>query len=414
MRLVACVAWMACFGLIALGMTRFERPPATASHGRRAQQIDGCSSCHVATVEQYVKTAHFRTSMGAGVAGVLGRAPAQVMTSVPTTRFRVERRDDGIHQVATWLVADRALARSERIDLVVGSGRRGQSYLYWKDGLLYQLPLSYLVAGHRWINSPGYTDGEVHFDRVIPPRCLECHATSFRLEGVPPHVKYAADYELGIACQVCHGRAREHRRPGSGDGLPVGGIANPARLTRQQQIDLCALCHAGADRELRRAPFTFTPGDRLADHLEPSKDSDKLEPDVHGNQVALLAASRCFQQSPTMTCSTCHDVHETERDARQLSTHCIACHAPEAAGKPNVAGALPERHPTFAGGVRTCVDCHMPLQPSRLIRMVDGDRTLAPSYRTHRIAIYSSVGRPEARDAGDERQTASDADDHDY
>ncbi|MGH9374067.1 MAG: cytochrome c3 family protein [Vicinamibacterales bacterium] len=98
-----------------------------------------------------------------------------------------------------------------------------------------------------------------------------------------------------------------------------------------------------------------------------------------------------------MTCSTCHDVHETERDATELSTQCIACHIPEAAsGKPLVMGALPQGHRTFAGGVRTCVDCHMPLRPSRLIRMADGDRTLAPSYRTHRIAIYSSGGRPGA------------------
>jgi hypothetical protein len=411
MHLIARGFWMACLGLIALGVTRVEPESPAAPQATGTEFTERCAGCHTDVLERYLDTAHARTS-AAGDSDLLVSRPAEVTTSVPTTRFRVERRADGMHQIARWLAAGREAIRSERIDLIVGSGRRGQSYLYWKDGLLFQLPLSYLVAAGRWVNSPGYVDGEVNFDRVIPPRCLECHTTSFRVEGIPPRLKYAADYELGLACRVCHGPPSEHSRASGPSTLrhanphAAGGIVNPAKLTRQRQIDLCGLCHAGAGPELKRPAFTFTPGDRLTDHLTPLKEPDVREPDVHGSQVALLAASRCFQKSPAMTCSTCHDVHRTERNPAQLSKGCVQCHSAEApaarqSGMPN---PLPKSHAAVATWKMTCVDCHMPLRPSRLIRIAVGDKTVAPSYRTHRIAIYPDTGRPAGPgDGGDRR-----------
>jgi hypothetical protein len=32
---------------------------------------------------------------------------------------------------------------TERFDYVIGSGGKGQTYLYWKGDLLFQLPVSY-------------------------------------------------------------------------------------------------------------------------------------------------------------------------------------------------------------------------------------------------------------------------------
>jgi hypothetical protein len=400
MRVIACGLVIACLGVVAVGAPRFRALVPRAAQEGRASNTQECGACHAAIAERYRETAHFRTSAPAE-AGVLGPAPAEVITSVPTTRFRIERRRDGVHQTATWVAADRVMTRSERVDLTVGSGRRGQSYLYWRNGLLYQLPLSYLVAAGRWVNSPGYVDGEVHFERLIPPRCLECHASSFRLHGAPGSVKYADDYELGLSCAVCHRASTADRRPRVESAHPAIPTVNPERLARQQQIDLCAVCHSGADRESRRPPFTFRPGDRLADHLGPPDGRDDMEPDAHGNQVALLARSQCFQRSPTMTCSTCHDVHATGRDLAELSARCVACHAPAASGRTDAA-TLPKTHSAFAPELGTCVDCHMPLRPSRLIRISEGDRVLAPSYRTHRIAVYPGAGRsPAGRDGGD-------------
>src|SRR5713226_4273352 len=115
----------------------------------------------------------------------------------------MERRAGGFYQ--TGFESGRDISRTERIDLVIGSGRKGQSYLYWKNGLLYQLPVSYMAGIGEWINSPGYIDGQLNFERVIRPRCLECHSTYFKLEIDRPTPRYSSDYQLGIACEKCHG-----------------------------------------------------------------------------------------------------------------------------------------------------------------------------------------------------------------
>lgn len=60
-------------------------------------------------------------------------------------------------------------AKSERFDLVIGSGRKGQTYLYRKNGLLFELPVSYLTVLRGWINSPGFRDGTIDFGRLIQP-----------------------------------------------------------------------------------------------------------------------------------------------------------------------------------------------------------------------------------------------------
>ncbi len=77
--------------------------------------------------------------------------------------------------------------------------------------------------------------------------------------------------------------------------------------------------------------------------------------DVHGNQVALLEKSRCFQSSASMTCSTCHKLHEPEREAAAYSDKCLTCHQ---------ASACPTFSKMPAPAVTNCIDCHMPLQES--------------------------------------------------
>ena len=246
-------------------------------------------------------------------------------TRVDGVYFRMERRGDGFFQ--TGVQAGRS--QSEPFDLVIGSGRRGQTYLYWRDGLLFQLPVSYHVASKRWINSPGYEDGIVNFGRGIPPQCLDCHASGFRLERTLTGERYAQDHRLGIGCEKCHGQAADHKQ------------ADHKQIVRPSGIDLCARCHSG------------------------SKDEPHAVPDAHGNQVGLLKSSKCFQKSGSLTCGTCHNVHRMERDPAVLSAKCGVCHGASTCKR---------------GGPTECVSCHMPLAQSRLIEV--------QTYRTHRIAVY--------------------------
>jgi len=249
-----------------------------------------------------------------------------LQTASPDVFFRMEKKGDAFYQTSS----EQGKTHSERFDLVLGSGRRGQSYLYWKNGLLYQLPVSYLALTGGWVNSPGYPDGEVHFDRQIPLRCLECHAT----EGAR-----AGQFLAGITCGKCHGPAAQHP-----------AIRNPAKRDRDGQVSLCAACHSGL--------------------------GNGAEADVHGNQVGLLRQSNCFRNSPQMTCSTCHNIHRVERDLVAMSARCASCHA---------SGTCPH-----AAEATNCIDCHMPVQESKVITFRSGGQQFAQTYRTHKIAVYAA------------------------
>jgi len=157
----------------------------------------------------FIQTAHFQTSAEATAQSIKGRFSKGhnvLRTRLEGIYFTMERRNAAFYQTAVDSAQGRSI--SERIELVVGSGRRGQSYLYRKRGLLFELPVSYLTGIERWINSPGYMDGEVDFGRLIVPRCLECHSTSFTLQANRGAVRYSREYVLGISCDKCHGAGK--------------------------------------------------------------------------------------------------------------------------------------------------------------------------------------------------------------
>ncbi|MGH9838678.1 MAG: multiheme c-type cytochrome [Blastocatellia bacterium] len=355
-----------------------------AHFNAQAQRASSCRDCHQQIFDSYTGTAHFNTSSpaaGQTIKGDFSGGHHLLRTRSESVFFKLERRADGFYQTGH---AAQKEVRSERFDLALGSGRKGQSYLFWKDGLLYQLPVSWLVGTRQWINSPGYEDGKINFDRVITPRCLECHATSFKLERTPNSVRYTSDYELGIACQKCHGDGRQHAAHHTAHTEEKAGkfILNLARFSRERQLDNCALCHSGM-RELRRPPFTYRPGEALDDYLQPAPERETASADVHGNQIALLRRSRCFQQSQ-MSCATCHNVHRPERELTPMAAKCLQCHQ---------TGQCKTGQRLGARMTANCIDCHMPNQKSRLIVIDAPAGKFAPEYRSHLIGVYPQVAK---------------------
>ena len=274
---------------------------------------------------------------------------------------------------------------SERFDFVIGSGRKGQTYLYWgKNDQLFQLPVSYWTEVASWVNSPGYGDRTLDFSRPVVARCLECHASSFEVvndAGVLNRYRRTG-YTLGVSCERCHGPGKQHadlNAPGAPKPTDQA-IVNPAKLTRDRQLALCSLCHGGIG--IAKAPvFSYTVGNSLEDFLklETPKPNEPL--DVHGNQVALLERSKCFKSSE-MTCSTCHNTHVRQREVGDFSAKCMACHKVESCG------LFPKHRQSLVG---KCVDCHLPNQTSNVIFSThDGSRIL-PKVRNHWIRVYPSL-----------------------
>lgn len=346
-----------------------------------------CSACHGQIAQTYQSTAHARTSaLGSGesVQGRFERGRNELRTANPNLYFLMEQSTAGCFQTAVMRTSvTEVLTRKERMDVVIGSGRKGQTYLYWDDDKLFQLPVSYWSQSRLWVNSPGYVDGTAVFERPIARRCLECHATTF-VSGAPPENAYErSGLMLGVGCEKCHGPGAEHVKRYQSANPPRSvadaAIVNPARLARDRKIDVCALCHAGIGQPLT-VPLSFLPGDVLASHLAFPPQPPEARIDVHAGQVELLERSRCFQASPAMNCATCHDVHQPQRNLAVMAQKCINCHQVERCGEFRRTGRA------IADG---CVACHMPLeQTDQIVIARANGQTFDPSVRNHRIGVY--------------------------
>jgi hypothetical protein len=353
---------------------------------------EACRACHADQAESYSHTAHHLTSRlpsQDSISGSFAEGQNLLKTGNPALSFRMESKSNGFFQSAVWEIPPVTSVHTERIDVVIGSGRKGQTYLYWKGDRLFQLPVSYWVALESWVNSPGYRDGVADFDRPVIPRCLECHATyAETVAGPPPPNQYKpASLVEGISCERCHGPGRAHAEAMTAGKAPsAGSIVNPAKLTRERQIDICAQCHGGPGKSLAPA-FSFIPGAPLDRYLQRDIPSAGEKVDVHGNQIALLQRSRCYQSSAGMSCSTCHNVHEPQRDAAAFSERCRSCHKIESCGLyPRMGAQITNK----------CVDCHMPNQQSNLIVSDSNARQVKATVRTHWIKVY-----PEAQEQGE-------------
>jgi len=359
-----------------------------------------CLACHRDLIETYFHTAHHLTSQTPSSESILGSFSPSSNTlriSRPATDaanpplfFRMEKKAEGFYESAFLEMGSPVLLQSARIDLVIGSGVRGQTYLYWHGNALYELPVSYWTEGHQWINSPGYVDGTANFARPAVPRCMECHATYIRAHSRGPYTNiYKKDsLVLGISCETCHGPGAKHVALESSTSAKVraagaAAILNPAHFSRDRQVDLCALCHNGVQSQELLPAFSYLPGKPIDQFFAPAPPGSAV-PDVHANQVGLLKLSECYRMSSSMTCSTCHNVHVPEETAADYSNRCMRCHDWRSCGESRRLGIAI---------TRDCVDCHMPMLQTRAIVSVTAGRELHTTIRTHWIKVYPEVSR---------------------
>ena len=360
----------------------------------RAEYVgsEKCAECHKEIAQNYSHSAHYLTSRPAAkdsIAGKFDTGKNTLQTANPALVYHMESTDTGFFQAAVEGNPPDSSVNRERFDIVVGSSRKGQSYLYWKGDQLFQLPVSYWTELDSWVNSPGYLDGVADFHRPILPRCLECHATYFDASGLFSNQYKKSGYVLGISCEKCHGPGREHvqRYSSANKSGTDGALVNPAKLGLERQMDGCGLCHGGIGQALAPA-FTFRPGDALSKYVKLTEPRPNDYIDVHGNQVALLERSRCFQRSSNLTCTSCHNVHTVQRDAASFSRYCLSCHKAENCG---------EFHKVGQQIAKDCVSCHMPLQQSNAIISSFNGATVRPMVRSHWIKVYPEAEAPKSK-----------------
>jgi hypothetical protein len=377
------------------GSAQTAKSPAQVSSGAPAASRgnfagDGvCRECHAGIATSYAQTAHHITSQLPNrqtIAGSFAPGENLLKTSNPDLHFLMEARANGFYETAVFWQPPNEKTRSERIDIVTGSGKKGQTYLYWKGDQLFELPVSYWKQLNGWGNSPGFSDATAEFNRPIVPRCLECHATYFA--SVPSakgdNFYRKSGFVLGISCERCHGPGGEHVRReksvAASVAHPDSGIVNPAKLDRDRQIEVCSQCHGGIGDSVSPA-FSYVPGQPLENFIRLQRPAEDAPVDVHGNQVALTQRSVCYQKSQ-MTCTTCHDLHTPEREPAAYSEKCLQCHKDRECGE----------FAKLGNKIReNCVDCHMPVQDSNLILSDVGGKPVKAQMRNHWIKAYPAA-----------------------
>ncbi|EMI20896.1 c-type cytochrome precursor [Rhodopirellula maiorica SM1] len=336
-----------------------------------------CRECHREKFESFIHTAHFQTSRLASpetVHGAFTEGRNEMTTREENVTFEMVQRNDQLYQRVDFY----GWRFEVPMQIVFGSAKMGESYLYWHGDQLYQHNVTYLTDPDRWVNSPGYVDGDAAYARPIPARCVECHTTYADFREERNHYT-PGSLILGISCERCHGPGREHvaYHQTHPDSREAKAITNPRQLTRQQQLDICGQCHSGTAPR-KTTPFAFRPGDRVTDHFDMSKahlDDNRVHT---SNQLNRLSQSKCFQESE-MTCADCHNPHQSERgNMRLFSQRCIQCHDAQACG---MAEQIGERI------VENCIDCHMPLRNTKKLRFETAAGKLFPPLRDHHVRV---------------------------
>lgn len=346
-----------------------------------------CAKCHQDIYNTHIHTAHYLTSQKTNEKNILGSVEdgKNKFYYNPLVAVAVEKRNDIFYQVEYVNGAEKV---SRPIDITVGSGKRGQTFMYWNKNKLVQLPLTYFTPINQWTNSPGFSN-RVVFNRPITSRCLECHSTYFNVISAPeaPIDEFSNSKIIyGVDCEKCHGPGAMHvdfhaKNPNE---KVAKYIINPKSLTRQQNLDNCRLCHGGKLTKTKPS-FSFLVGDKLPDYFSIDSTMPNIaEIDVHGNQYGMMAASKCFKSSE-MTCNTCHNSHQNETGQKSVfSQRCVSCHTEQQNNfckEKNINNEIKKQN---------CIDCHMPELPSKAIMvLLQGENIpTSASMHSHYIGIY--------------------------
>lgn len=342
-----------------------------------------CRACHQAITDSFFRTAHYLDSWPADSTSIKGsfRQGKNKYVYNPFMEVVMVREGNSYFQSGRINGAETVAAP---FDIVIGSGRNGQTYFTWFDNQLYQLPVSYHAPSRSWCNSPGFPNFFL-FERLVPPNCLECHTTSTNVVSHETKEYDRNSIIYGITCDRCHPGSAEHVTFHTANPREKTSryVVNAARLDRKLRMDACALCHSGLRSPVQPA-FSYKVGDTLEKYSvgnAASHNADTL--DVHGDQYGLLVASKCYTRSVEMDCSTCHNVHEDQFQKPKLfSNKCISCHS-------NVDHGALESNKRISFS-ENCIDCHMPVLASKKIQVNigSGDRLLPDYLRTHYISIY--------------------------
>ncbi|CAA0103345.1 Beta-barrel assembly-enhancing protease [BD1-7 clade bacterium] len=351
------------------------------SEGAAPGYIDdrACSTCHEALYDSYQQVGMSQSFKRPNQAKIIEDFEAKPFFHAASQRF-YQMKKEGDTLIFSRFQHDQQHNKineySVNVDWILGSGNTTRSYLIQTpSGELFQLPIGWYSQDKKWAMSPGFENAQHDgVQRQVKRQCMFCHnaypnAPAQSDSHEQPHV-FPSDLPQGTGCQRCHGPGAKHIRRvlnGEHDLESVkAAIVNPAKLPPKQRDSVCFQCHMlpsvslVGTRDLKRADYSFRPGENLNDylhHIDIQKagqtPNERFEINHHAYRMTL---SRCYTESQSaLTCISCHNPHKKitlKNNPEHFNNVCKGCHA-------SIDNNTIHQQ---QAGQKHCATCHMPRQ----------------------------------------------------
>lgn len=306
-----------------------------------------CVRCHEQIYNSYLKTTMAEGSGLAGqkfVTGSYKHKPTQVIYTF------IEKSGKPI---LVWKDGSNTGASGEHpLSYYLGSGHFGTTWLYSTNGYLFESPVAWYTASHKFYMKPGLAQATKRLPALtVNSNCLRCHMSAVQPTdvGTLNHYSGLPFLHSGITCEACHGGTRQHVL--SGGKTPVFDPAGNAEKTDST----CISCHLEGNVKVARAGrsmLDYRPGDNLSDFISYYVYKNQNPTARAESEVEQFYSSECKRKSGNrMSCTTCHDPHYTPPPAERVAYYrskCLICH--------NSPSFLKTHYPNNP----SCISCHMP------------------------------------------------------
>ncbi|HLV81517.1 MAG TPA: cytochrome c3 family protein [Chthonomonadaceae bacterium] len=337
-----------------------------------------CAACHADIWRQHHDSAHATTLRAVTLSsdGALFQSPQIIRDNKEGDVYRL-----GIQNGDCVMMAlERSGQETLQARYAFGSGRYGRTYLGKEaSGQWIELRMTYYTRLHRWDFTPFLQPDPDHPQNpdglaLNAPQlafCFSCHVTTLKMG---PNEPDAPESHFGVGCERCHGPGRQHLEAAhallAGKNVPSLKMQDLITAPREKIMAACGECHSG--------PSDIPVDARLAVILARFA-------------ATALQQSRCYLQSPSLSCITCHDPHTLKQSkTASYEAVCLNCHGTrrtpqEGNGLPGTA-SLAQNKPPLRCKVSPrsgCIRCHMPVQSTRSFALV--------GFHNHWIRIYPKL-----------------------
>lgn len=335
--------------------------------------INTCKSCHYDKYETFIKTGmgqsfHKATKQKSAADFITNHI---IYDSSINMNYMPFLKNNELYIMEYRLKnSDTVYKQTEKIDFIIGSGQHTNSHLIFRNGYIYQAPLTWYTQTGKWDLPPGFEKGRnSRFTRIINEECMSCH-------NAMPVMSNTDEYKFlkigdGIDCERCHGPGELHvniHKSGKSIKNQNGidrTIVNPSKLEWQRQVDVCQRCHLQGNAVLKKDKsfLQFRPGMKLSDFYEvymPEFKTGNESEFIMASHAQRLQKSQCFIKSNNknsnakLTCITCHNPHITVKETKSESFNsaCKKCHNSDSKCSNDINILIKENY--------NCIKCHLP------------------------------------------------------